>query len=188
MTISSSNQLDADVEITPDAAEEDVYIFPASYAQQRLWFLQQFDPQSAAYNIPAAFRLVGPLNVEALEQGFSEIVRRHETLRTLFALVEEQVVQVVFPTAPLTRLPVRDLQSLPEAERNTVVIQSATEEAQRPFDLIEGPLLRLSLLRLGEQEHVLLLTMHHIISDGWSTGVFIKEMAVLYEAFAQGQP
>ena len=160
---------------------------PLSYAQQRLWFLEQWEPNSSIYNIPVAFRLSGPLNVAALEEGLNEIVRRHEALRTTFATVEGQPVQVIAPHLTLT-LPVVDLQGLPDTQREARVQELATQEAQLPFDLAQGPLLRTTLLKLGQQEHLLLLTMHHIVSDGWSMGVLARELAALYKAFSTGKP
>ena len=150
--------------------EDEVYVFPTSFSQQRLWFLDQFEPGSAYYNIPCAIRLSGRLDVGALERALNEIVRRHEALRTTFAVEDGQPVQVI---APLLRLPlpVTDLSSLPVSEREAEAQRLAAEEAQRPFDLEHGPLLRAQLLRLSEREHIALLTVHHIVSDGWSMGV-----------------
>ncbi len=159
---------------------------PLSFAQQRLWFIDQLAPGNSAYNIPAAVRFKGPLNVVALEQSLNEIVKRHETLRTIFAMVDGGPVQVIAPTLTMT-LPVVDLQDMSENEREVEVRRLAAEDARRPFDLARGPLLRITLLRLGEEEHVGFLTMHHIVSDGWSTGILIREMAVLYEAFSAGR-
>ncbi len=160
---------------------------PLSFAQQRLWFLEQLVPGNPFYNVPTAVRLTGPLNIAALEQTFNEIVRRHEALRTSFKLVESQLVQALAPRLNIL-LPVVDLQRLPAAEREIEVLRLTTQEAQRPFDLTQGPLLRVQLLQLGQTEHVLLLTMHHIVSDGWSIGVLIRELGVLYTAFATDQP
>ncbi len=160
---------------------------PLSFAQQRLWFLDQLLPGSPAYNIPTAIRLTGRLNVAVLQQSLDEIVRRHEVLRTTFPTVDGEAVQVIAPSLTWP-LPVVDLQECSEATRETLTLQLAAEEAQRPFNLAHGPLLRATLLRSSEQEHVFLLTMHHIVSDGWSIGVFIREMSVLYDAFAVGQP
>ena len=159
---------------------------PLSFAQQRLWFIDQLEPGISAYNIPAAVRLKGPLNLAALEQSLNEIVKRHEALRTTFARWMDGPTQVIAPTLTIT-LPVVDLRELSESERETEVRRLVTAEAQRPFDLSRGPLLRVTLLRLGEEEHVGLLTMHHIVSDGWSTGILIREMAVLYVAFSAGR-
>ncbi len=159
---------------------------PLSFAQQRLWFIDQLDPGNSAYNFPAALRLVGPLDLAALKDSVNEIVGRHEALRTTFALVDGAPVQVIAPFLKLA-LPVVDLQSLPETEREAEMQRLATAEARRPFDLAQGPLLRITLLRFDEEEHVGLLTMHHIVSDGWSAGVLIREMAILYDAFSSGR-
>ncbi|MEW5861365.1 MAG: amino acid adenylation domain-containing protein [Cyanobacteriota bacterium] len=159
---------------------------PLSFAQQRLWFLDQLNPGDA-YNIPAAVRLVGALNIVALEQSFQEMIQRHEALRTTFATVEGQPVQVIIPSATFT-LPVIDLRNLPPSEREASVLRLATEEAQRPFNLTQLPLLRVTLLQLDDAENAVLLTLHHIIADGWSMGVLIREVATLYEAFCAGKP
>jgi amino acid adenylation domain-containing protein len=158
---------------------------PLSFAQQRLWFIDQLDPGNSAYNFPIAVRLKGSLNLLALEQSLNEVVRRHEALRTTFSIVDGQPSQVI--AARLTiKLPVVDLRELPETERESEVHRLVIEEARRPFDLAHGPLLRTSVLQLAEEEQVGLLTMHHIVSDGWSTGILIREMAVLYQAFCSG--
>ncbi len=156
-----------------------------SFAQQRLWFLDQLEPGSNAYNIPAAVRLQGELNAIALEQSLGEVIRRHEALRTTFAVVNGEPVQVISEAGPYC-LPIDDLSELPEAERESQWRVLAGEEARQAFDLQSGPLLRARLLRLGTTDHVLLYTMHHIISDGWSMGVLIHELTTLYEAYAQG--
>ncbi|MCY1045105.1 non-ribosomal peptide synthase/polyketide synthase, partial [Corallococcus sp. bb12-1] len=160
-------------------------VLPLSYAQQRLWFLDQLQPGSPAYNMPVALRAEGPLDVEALERAFEALVHRHETLRTTFAQRDGAPVQHIHPPAPfhLPRTDVTDAAN-PEAE----VHRLAVEEAARPFDLAAGPLLRVHLLKLGGAQHVLLLTLHHIISDGWSTGVLVREMAALYQGFHDGRP
>src|SRR5262249_11037604 len=138
------------------------------------------------YNIPAAVQLSGPLHVGALQHGLNAIVRRHEVLRTTFTVIEGQPVQTVMPQLTLA-LPVLDLSLLPMSERAAEVERRITAEAQAPLDLTRGPLLRATLLRLGEAEHVLLLTLHHIIADGWSIGVLVRELAALYEAFSAGK-
>ena len=161
--------------------------FELSYSQRRLWFLDQLDPGGAAYNIPTAVRLRGALGVSTFERSLNEIVRRHETLRTTFTTVEGRPVQVIAPSLVLP-LAVEDLTGLSEDEREAEVMRLAAVGAQRPFDLTRGPLLRACVLRLGETEHVVLLTMHHIICDGWSMGVFIRELAAVYEAFVAGKP
>nr|MBA3767234.1 non-ribosomal peptide synthetase [Acidobacteriota bacterium] len=158
-----------------------------SFAQQRLWFLNQLEPNNSFYSLPQAMRMSGPLNVEALQQTLDAIVARHESLRTTFVAVDGKPMQVIAPTLDVTLLAV-DLSALPESEREAEARRLAKEEARRPFDLSQGPLFRAGLLRLGEEEHVLLLNMHHIISDGWSTGVFVRELTALYEAFSAGEP
>ena len=171
--------------IRPQTGERSM--FPLSFAQQRLWFSDQLDQGNPAYNIPAAFRLTGRLDVAALEQAFGEITRRHEILRTRFVIVNGQPVQMISPVEP-ANLPVVDLSELVEAERDAEVHRWTTAEAQHRYDLSSVPLLRVILLRLGEDDHVLLFTMHHIISDGWSMGVIVREVTSLYEAYRQGQP
>src|SRR5215213_2232662 len=160
--------------------------FPLSYAQQRLWFIHQLRPDLSAYNIPVAVRLTGELKVTALEQSLTELIARHETLRTTFATVDSQPVQLISRPGPF-RLAVFDLSELSGSVQEEEVRQLAQEEGTRPFDLEAGPLLRVRLLRLSEREHVLLLTMHHIVSDGWSMGVLVRELCALYEAFLQGK-
>jgi amino acid adenylation domain-containing protein len=160
---------------------------PLSFAQERLWFLDQLEPGSAAYNIPAALRLAGQLDVEILRRSFNEVVRRHESLRTSFASDGERPVQIVAPELELS-VPVIDLGELPEELREAEAVRLATEEARRPFDLGRAPLLRARLLRLDAQEHVLLLTLHHIVGDAWSMDVLVREVAALYEAFLGGRP
>jgi amino acid adenylation domain-containing protein len=158
---------------------------PLSFAQERLWFMDQFDPGNAAYNIPMAVRLGGSLNISALERSLNEIVRRHEILRTSFDIgAEQKPVQVISAASPLP-LSVHDLQDVPATERERETVRATAEEARRPFDLQHGPLLRASLLRLNLTEHILLLTMHHIISDGWSMAILIREVVALYQAFIQ---
>ncbi|HST60364.1 MAG TPA: amino acid adenylation domain-containing protein, partial [Longimicrobium sp.] len=158
---------------------------PLSFAQERLWFLDQLEPGSATYNIPVAWRLGGALDEAALERAVGEIVRRHEALRTVFREVDGSPVQVIAPFSGFA-LPVEDLSALGDADREAAVSQRAGEEARRPFDLAAGPLFRAELLRLAAEEHVLLLGMHHVVSDGWSIGVFLRELSSLYEAYRQG--
>ncbi|MFD1547406.1 non-ribosomal peptide synthetase [Nonomuraea guangzhouensis] len=160
---------------------------PVSFAQERLWFLDQLEPGSVAYVMPVAVRLRGRLDVDVLARCFTEIVRRHETLRTTFPIVDGKPYQRVDEPA-LVRLPVTDLRELPAADREATVEARYRSEVGRPFDLTAEHGLRLALLRLADEEHVLLLTMHHIVSDGWSMGVLVRELATLYEALAQGRP
>ncbi|WP_043410472.1 non-ribosomal peptide synthetase, partial [Archangium violaceum] len=160
---------------------------PLSFAQQRLWFLEQLEPNSPLYNLPAAIRLEGTLDLDALRHGFQELVRRHESLRTTFRSEAGQPLQVIAPSLSVP-LEVVDLSGLPSEQREAELRRLAQEDAQRTFHLSTGPLLRTQLLRLSGSEHVLLLNMHHIISDAWSTGVLVREMAALYEAHLQGKP
>ena len=154
---------------------------PLSFNQQRLLFLDRLQPGNPAYNIPIAVRFRGALQAIALEQSLNEIIRRHEILRTTFTTLNGRPVQVIAPELSL-KLPLVDLQALPETERQARVMQLATREAQRPFDLAEAPLLRGMLLRLDVAEHLLLFTMHHIVTDGWSMGVLIHELTAIYTA------
>jgi amino acid adenylation domain-containing protein len=172
------------VHVIEDGAEE-AYAFPLSFAQRRLWFLQQLEPSGAAYNVPFAARLSGRLDASALERALNEIVRRHEILRTTFELLDEEPAQVVSAPKHFT-LPLLDLSALTAGEREDHARRLASEEASRPFDLARAPPLRLKLIRLCETEHVLLLTMHHIVSDGWSIGVLTRELSLLYAAYLHG--
>ncbi|MCM3623871.1 amino acid adenylation domain-containing protein [Brevibacillus borstelensis] len=165
--------------IQPAPREQEM---PLSFAQERLWFFEQFEPGTATYNIPGAIRLVGVLDVHALERSFAEIVRRHESLRTVFSASNGRPIQTVLREMKIPLVTV-DLQQLPADRRESALRELIKTEAALPFDITQGPLLRTTLAKLGETEHVLLITMHHIISDGWSLGVFIREMAVLYDAF-----
>ncbi|HEY9874808.1 MAG TPA: amino acid adenylation domain-containing protein, partial [Candidatus Obscuribacterales bacterium] len=167
--------------------EDEVFVFPTSFAQQRLWFLDQLVPGNPFYNVATAIRLTGSLNFSALEQSFNEIVRRHEALRTKFVMVEGEPMQVITPTLTIP-LPVIDLCHLPTTEQQTKIEQLAIHEAKRPFDLTTGPLLRVTLLQLDAAEYVLLLNLHHIVADGWSIGVLIRELGTLYKAFVEEKP
>jgi amino acid adenylation domain-containing protein len=160
--------------------------FPLSFAQQRLWFLDQLEPHSPLYNMPRAVRLQGRLNVEALQQALKVIVSRHETLRTTFTAVDGIPMQVIAEHPPAD-LPIIDLSARPEAAREVEVQGFIREEAERPFDLARDLPLRATLLRLGPEEHILLLTVHHIASDGWSMGILSREVAALYNAFSSGR-
>ena len=160
---------------------------PLSFAQQRLWFLAELEPDSPFYNISGAVKLQGQLNVEALEQSFNEIVRRHENLRTNFQTRDGQAVAVISPERPLN-LSTVDISSLNGSTQEEQVRQEITKEAEKPFDISKDLLLRIKLLHLGEEENIVLVTMHHIISDGWSMGVFIKELGTLYTNFCNQEP
>lgn len=158
---------------------------PLSFAQQRLWFLDRLEPECHAYNMPGAVRISGLLDQAALEKSLEEIVRRHETLRTTFPLRGGEPVQVVAAPPPLN-LPVTDLRELPLGEREAQLDEILTREAHEPFDLAHGPLLRVKLVCQADDEHVLLVTMHHIVSDGWSLDLFLKELVILYQAYTEG--
>lgn len=159
---------------------------PLSFAQERLWFLHQLEPTSPVYNVPIAVHLAGALEPLVLERTLDEIVRRHESLRTVFPQSDGPPVQVVLPAAAVA-LARFDLRGLPGAERQAEALRLATEEARRPFDLVRGPLLRAALWRIGDVEHLLLMTAHHIVIDAWSRGVFFRELGALYHAFICGQ-
>ncbi|MGD0570133.1 MAG: amino acid adenylation domain-containing protein [Candidatus Sulfotelmatobacter sp.] len=175
------------LDLHPSPAQEAVF-FPASFGQQRLWFIDQFTPGSATYNMPSALRIRGELSVEVLERTLQELTRRHETLRTRFVAVGGQPQQVIEDEVKV-ELPVLDLTwILGEEKREAEAMRLALEEAKRPFDLQQTPLFRAKLLRLGGLNHVLLFTMHHIISDAWSIGVLVGEVSVLYGAFSAGRP
>lgn len=161
--------------------------FPLSFAQQRLWFLDQMEPGKPWYNISRILRLTGSLDIAALERALNEIVRRHEALRTRFVVQDSQPVQQITWPHHMD-LPVVDLSALPEKEQEDGVQHLAAIEARRPFSLTTGPLWRASLLMLQDAEHALVLTWHHIIFDGWSMGVFLRELRILYAAFSTGQP
>ncbi|MFB9928485.1 amino acid adenylation domain-containing protein [Amycolatopsis halotolerans] len=167
--------------------EQDVFVLPASYAQQRLWFLDQLEPGSPAYTVPMAVRLAGELSAPALRQALRTVAGRHETLRTTLADIDQSGVpsQLVAPVVDVA-LPAIDLSGLPAAERAEVAARLAAAEATAPFDLATGPLLRVRLLRLGRADHVLLTTMHHAITDGWSLGNFARELGICYQAAVAG--
>ncbi|HEY9747314.1 MAG TPA: amino acid adenylation domain-containing protein [Allocoleopsis sp.] len=166
--------------------QEEVFVFPASFAQQRLWFLHQLVPENPFYNVSAAVRLQGSLDLGALEQAFQAIIQRHEVLRTTFDTVEGELTQIIHPRASFS-LSVTDLQSTPEAGIEAAQ-KIAQEAAQYPFDLKLGPLLRVQLLQLGAADYILLLNLHHIVADGWSIAVLIREISALYAAYLKHQP
>ena len=173
----------------PPAATPEVYWFPTSFAQQRLWFLDQLEPGNPFYNLPGALRLEGDLCVTALRQTLGEVTRRHESLRTTFAVQDGEPMQVVSPPAAGVDLPVADLGPLPADRREGVVAELARRESRRPFDLARGPLLRVALVSLGEGGgNVVLMTLHHIVTDGWSVDVLNREVASIYAAFRRGRP
>lgn len=160
---------------------------PLSFAQQRLWFLNQLEPDNPAYNMFGALRLSGQLDADALEWSIAELVARHEPLRTTFGVVDGRPVQIIAGSLRIP-LPLTDLSALADDDRDAEVLRLIDAESKQPFDLAAGPLLRLSLLRLGAEDHTLLISMHHIISDAWSIAVFTRELATLYEAAVTGRP
>jgi len=165
---------------------------PLSFAQERLWFFDQYHPDSPAYNLPLALHLAGSLDVTALARSLDALMRRHDALRTTFAAVDGEPVQVVAPAPPapelVVALPLVDLHALVVPEREAEIRRLIAQEARRLFDLKQGPLLRATLLRLTLHEHVLLLTLHHIATDGWSMDVLARELGAFYAAFAAGRP
>ncbi|MEO6195391.1 MAG: amino acid adenylation domain-containing protein [Thermoanaerobaculia bacterium] len=161
---------------------------PLSFTQQRMWILDQLEPGSFAYNLTTALRLHGRLEIATFGSALAEIVRRHEALRTVFAAGDDGEPRQVILRVEEPRLPVIDLATLPAPQRAAEAERLAAEDALRPFDLARGPLLRATLLRLAEREHALLLAFHHIVTDGWSMGIFTRELTELYRAFAAGAP
>ena len=158
---------------------------PLSYSQRRLWFINELQGSSAEYNMPEALRLRGRLDMDALRRAVQTIVDRHESLRTHFAEERGEPVQIIAPSLTL-EIPIKDLSGLSEAEQQRQVMESVNNEWSDPFDLAHGPVLRLKLLKLAEDNHILLQTFHHIVSDGWSLGVFMREFRDLYDAYSQG--
>ncbi|KAM3097684.1 condensation domain-containing protein [Phormidesmis sp. 146-12] len=177
--VTANTQLPAIVPLDPDQLR------PLSFAQQRFWFLHQFEPDSSSNNMPVVVRLTGRLDVVVLERSLQEVVWRHEVLRTTFPEVEGQPTQVISPDAVID-LPIVDLQNLPSDQRDAEAYRLATEEARRPFDLLNGPILRLLLLRLSAQDHLLVWNMHCMICDGSSSDVFYQDLTALYAAFSVG--
>ncbi|MGH2481838.1 MAG: condensation domain-containing protein, partial [Ktedonobacteraceae bacterium] len=174
------------IPLTP-VARKDGELFPLSFAQQRLWILEQITPNTPLYNVPLALRLSGSINLAALHFALCEVVRRHEALRTAFGETAGVPFQKSIQVESLS-LPLIDLQNVHVEQREQAVLRYATEEAERPFDLTEGLLLRASLLQLAECEYVFLMTMHHIASDAWSVEVLYQEILEHYHAFEAGRP
>lgn len=170
--------------ITPAAHDSPV---SASFAQQRLWFLDQWNPGNPVYTIAFALRFSGILHIPFLHQALNTIVQRHEVLRTTFAAVAGEPLQIIAPDLSI-ELPLVELQSLPEAERERRAWQAASDVARMPFDLVQGPLLRFLLMQLSHQEYILLVTVHHSVFDGWSQEIFLRELALLYGAYMANQP
>ncbi|MFP2934830.1 condensation domain-containing protein, partial [Pyxidicoccus sp. 3LG] len=163
----------------PLVPAERTQALPLSFAQQRLWFLDQLQPGSAAYNIPWVLKLDGALDVSALHRTLTALAQRHEVLRTTFVVRDGEPTQRIHTEARV-ELPVVDLSALPAAQRDEEARRLAGEEAQRPFDLARGPLVRTTLVRLAPEQHLLLVTLHHIVSDGWSIAVMVRELGAFY--------
>jgi amino acid adenylation domain-containing protein len=161
--------------------------FPASFSQRRMWFLDQLEPETLPFAMATAIRVVGELNIPALHGCLNEIVRRHESLRTSFAEVDGDPIQIVAPSVKLN-LPIVDISGLTRQQIEAEASRLAMHDSLRPFDLTRPPMLRATLIRIGPTEHVLMSTMHHIISDGWSTGIFVREIGILYPALLNGKP
>jgi amino acid adenylation domain-containing protein len=181
---------DGEEPLTRDATagdDDEVFAFPASFAQQRLWFLDRVDPGTAVYNIPQAFRLEGPLRIDLVARALQEIVRRHEALRTTFGSTDGTPLQLV-ASSRVVDLPTIDLRHLPDDQRLIEAQRLADQDAREPFSLEKGPLLRASMLVLGAEDHVLLFNVHHIVCDGWSLALLFHEMSEIYRAFAADRP
>ncbi|MCB8924044.1 MAG: amino acid adenylation domain-containing protein [Ardenticatenaceae bacterium] len=163
------------------------FVFPTSFAQSRLWIIDQLTPQSPTYNVPLGLQICGALNAVVLEQSINDVIQRHEILRTTFTTRNGQPVQVISPSLEL-KLREFDLENTPNDEQKVHIENLALEEAQTPFDLVHGPLLRASLLRLSVSDAILLLTVHHIVFDGWSISIFNSELAAFYEARINNHP
>ncbi|HEY0602348.1 MAG TPA: condensation domain-containing protein, partial [Herpetosiphonaceae bacterium] len=159
---------------------------PLSFAQQRLWFIDQLEPNNPFYNVPRDLHIRGALDIHALEYSLNEVVRRHAVLRTTFSLIDGQPMQVIAPELRLS-LPVIDLREVPDPERQVSIERITKQEAWRPFNLQRGPLLRATLLRIDEAEYILSLSTHHIVSDRWSVGIMVHEVATIYQAFVRGE-
>jgi amino acid adenylation domain-containing protein len=175
------------VDQIPRRPRKDVNQFPTSIDQERLWFIEQLQPGNAAYNIFSASRIRGPLDAALMERVVNELIARHEVLRTTFTVVDDQPVQVIHPQMELKLTPI-DLQSVPLEQREQEALRLVTEDFSRPFDLEKGPLLRVGLLRLADDDHVLHVNMHHTVTDRWSGAIFEQETGLLYEAFANNRP
>ena len=171
----------------------DFNTFPLSFSQKRLWFLDKLEPNSPAYNLFAAFQLTGDLNAAVFDASLQEIVRRHESLRTTFMDIDGKPVQCVKPVQKMAedntvKLAFYDLRDIPPLQQDKFIKELSTQEALRPFDLAKGPLLRAQIIRCNAYKHILLLTIHHIISDGWSVGILFQELATLYDASVSDKP
>lgn len=175
------------VDRIPRRPREDVNLFPTSIDQERLWFIEQLQPGNAAYNIFSASRIKGRLDVAVMERVVNELIARHEVVRTTFTVVDDQPMQFIHPKLEVRLTPV-DLQTLPFEQREQEALRLVTDDFSRPFDLEQGPLLRVGLLRLAEDDHVMHINMHHTVTDRWSGAIFEQETGLLYEAFVNNRP
>nr|HNH83288.1 amino acid adenylation domain-containing protein [Acidobacteriota bacterium] len=180
----SSGEQVSEVVLTRTSRE---HTLPLSFAQERLWFLHEFEPTSTAYNLPAAFRITGPLNITALEQALIELTSRHEVLRTTFHTIDGKPAQKIHSSIAENFITKKRIIGNAEYQKSKVMAEVVTE-ARAPFDLSRGPLLRVKVFQLGETDHVLMVTLHHIISDGWSSSILVRELAALYRAFSNDLP
>ena len=169
-----------------DEAAWETVGYPLSHAQMRLWFVDQLEADRAHFNIPSAFRMKGDLDIAILEKSLNDLVARHESLRTIFRANEGNPLQIVRDAVTMA-FPLTDLSAKPEAEREEEMLRLVVAESERPFDLRVGPLIRTSLIKMADDEHVLLVNMHHIISDGWSIDVYLGELATIYKAYLAGE-
>src|SRR5437868_1469279 len=189
-----TEQITRPSETTPDARRLPLPVprnaqgtLPLSSLQEQLWFLDRLTPGVRAYNVSRAFRVIGPVDVAALERAFADVVRRHEILRTVFTVDETGPLQNVLPQGQ-ARLAVDDLRGLPEASREAEALRRAEATIRAPYDLERGPLVRLRLLRLAEEDQLLVLGLHHACADGWSRPVFWRDLAAYYDAHVSGRP
>jgi hypothetical protein len=162
-------------------------LIPLSFAQQRMWFLDQLEPGSSAYNTPVIYKLKGRLDLPAFEASLNEIMKRHEALRTIFMVLKDEPFQIILPPHALP-LRLADIRRLPEEVREIEAERLSAGESQVSFDMSRGPLIRVTLLRLTDEEYIFLLTAHHVVCDGWSVGIFLQELATLYRASVAGKP
>lgn len=183
--LGKASATDSSLQAIPGRPRTDAFA-PLSFAQERLWFLHRLEPESVVYNISRAIRLKGRVERQVLEQCFNEILKRHDILRTTFTENDGEPAQIVSPHTEIS-IAVVDLTGLRGSEREAAASKAAAEEAAQPFDLVNGPLYRIRLLKLDEEEHIALFTLHHIVSDAWSASVLVKELVVLYRAFSGGE-
>jgi len=162
-------------------------LWPVSYVQEGIWFLNHLFPGSAVSNIVSGFRCVGKLNTEALQRSLNEVIRRHAILRTTFKMIDHQLSQIIQPASTVT-LPVVDFSALSETEAEKKALQMGTDQAEKPFNLAESPLFRISVVRLTEEHHVIFLVLHHVVGDGWSSGIFYSELMTFYRSFIDSRP